>query len=114
METKEQLIKCVKDWVKIDNEIRALKKELNARNTEKKGISKDLMDVMKNNQIDCFDINNGKIMYVKKNVKKAITAKTLLGIISNYYEGDVEKAVDLNNYILSNREEVVKESIVRK
>jgi len=44
METKEQLIKCVKDWVKIDNEIRALKKELNSRNAEKKEISKDLME----------------------------------------------------------------------
>jgi seryl-tRNA synthetase len=114
METKEQLVKCVKNWVKIDNEIRALKKELNNRNKEKKDISKDLMDVMRENEIDCFDINNGKIMYVKKNVKKPISAKALLGIISNYYDGDTEKASDLNNYILSNREEVVKETIVRK
>lgn len=114
METKEQLIKCVKDWVKNDNEIRALKKELNSRNAEKKTISSDLMSVMRQNEIDCFDINNGKIMYVKKNVKKPISAKALLGIISNYYDGDTDKAVELNNYILSNREEVVKESIVRK
>jgi hypothetical protein len=72
------------------------------------------MNVMRNNEIDCFDINNGKLMYVRKNVKKPISAKALMGIISNYYEGDSEKAIDLNNYILSNREEVVKESIVRK
>jgi seryl-tRNA synthetase len=114
METKEELVNNIKEWIKIDNEIRALKKELNARNAEKKNISKELMEVMKTNEIDCFDINNGKIMYVKKNVKKPISAKALLGIISNYYDGDTEKASDLNNYILSNREEVVKEAIVRK
>jgi hypothetical protein len=114
METKEQLIQAVKNWVKIDNEIRLLKKELNTRNVEKKKISNDLMEIMKKHEIDCFDINNGKIMYMKKNIKKPISAKALLGIISNYYDGDTEKAVDLNNYILSNREEVVKETIVRK
>ena len=27
METKEQLIKCVKEWVRIDNELRTLQKE---------------------------------------------------------------------------------------
>jgi hypothetical protein len=114
METKEQLIEAVKKWVKIDNEIRLLKKELNKRNAEKKNISNDLMTIMRTHEIDCFDINNGKIMYVKRNIKKPISAKALLGIISNYYDGDTEKAMDLNNFILSNREEVVKESIVRK
>jgi hypothetical protein len=34
--------------------------------------------------------------------------------LSNYYQGDVEKATQMNDYILDNREEVVKESIVRK
>jgi hypothetical protein len=32
----------------------------------------------------------------------------------NFYEGDVERAIVMNNYILDNREEVVKESIIRK
>ena len=36
MENKEQLIKCIKDWVKNDNEIRALQKEVNTRKNEKK------------------------------------------------------------------------------
>ena len=40
METKEQLIKCVKDWVRIDNEIRLLQKELSTRKNDKKNIKK--------------------------------------------------------------------------
>ena len=114
METKEQLIKCVKEWVRIDNEIRQLQKEQAARKVDKKNISKELIEVMRKNEIDCFDLKDGQLMYTKKNVKKPISAKALLGIISNYYEGDVEKANELNNYILDSREEVVKESIVRK
>ena len=114
METKEQLIKTIKEWVKMDNEIRTLSKELSTRKNDKKKISTKLMETMKNHSIDCFDINDGQICYTKKNIKKPITKKVLMGILSNYYNGDITKAVELNNYIIDNREEVVKETIERK
>jgi hypothetical protein len=34
--------------------------------------------------------------------------------LANFYKGDVEKATELNDFIMENREEVVKENIVRK
>lgn len=114
LETKEQLVNTIKKWVKTDNEIRSLQKEINLRKKQKKNISNDLMGVMRNNEIDCFDINDGQIMYVKKNIKKPITQKILLNILNNYYDGDFEKATDLNNFIMDSREETVKESIIRK
>jgi hypothetical protein len=114
METKEQLINTIKKWVKIDNEIRALQKEQATRKTEKKKISNELIEVMRKNEIDCFDLNDGQLCYNKKNVKKPITQKMLLTLLSEYYNGDVLKASTLNNYIMDNREEVVKETIVRK
>jgi len=114
METKEQLIKTIKEWVKMDNEIRTLSKELSRRKNDKKKISTKLMETMKTNSIDCFDLNDGQICYTKKNIKKPITKKALMGILSTYYNGDITKAVELNNYIIDNREEVVKETIERK
>jgi hypothetical protein len=114
METKDQLIKTIKDWVKIDNDIRTLQKELHTRKQDKIRISKELMEVMRKNEIDCFDLKDGKITYNKKNVKKPITKKSLLSILSKYYEGDLVKASEINNYISENRENVVKETIVRK
>ena len=46
METKEQLVQTIKQWVKIDNEIRALQKEQVARKKEKKNISaKDVASI---------------------------------------------------------------------
>lgn len=114
METKEQLVKKIKEWVKIDNEIRALQKEVRKKQADKKTISADLMDVMRKNEIDCFDIKDGQITYSKKNVKKPITSKNLLGILANYCKGDIEKATEMNQFILDSREEIVKETIVRK
>jgi hypothetical protein len=114
METKEQLVKTIKEWVKIDNEIRKLKTEQNIRKNEQKRISQDLIEVMRKNEIDEFDLNDGKIMYTKKSVKKPITKKILLNILSNFYEGDIMKANQINNYIMENREETTVETIVRK
>jgi hypothetical protein len=114
METKEQLINTIKRWVKIDNEIRVLNKELSARKNEKKKISSELIEVMRKNEIDNFELKDGEIQYVKRNVKKPITQKALLGILSEYYKGDLLKASEMNNFIIENRVEVVKESIVRK
>ena len=137
METKEQLVNTIRKWIKIDNEIRALQKESNKRKFDKKKITSDLfnyenkmleqkilginfknpvdlIEVMKNNEIDCFDINDGQILYSKKSVKKPITQKVLLDILSTYFKGDALKASEINNFIMESRESVTKETIVRK
>jgi hypothetical protein len=43
IEKKDHLIKLVKEWVKIDNDIRKLQKEQNNRKTEKKKLSLKLI-----------------------------------------------------------------------
>jgi len=114
MDTKEQLIKTIKDWVKIDNEIRSLQEEVKIRKNNKKLISESLITIMKQNEIDCFDIKDGQICYNKKQVKKPITKGMLVNILSKYYQGDFLKANELNNFIMENREETTKESITLK
>jgi|LauGreDrversion4_2_1035121.scaffolds.fasta_scaffold04803_4 hypothetical protein len=114
METKEQLVNAIRRWVKIDNEIRALQKEKSIREKEKKIISKDLIEVMKKNEIDEFDIKDGNISYVKQTKKVPITQKSLLSILNNYYGGDILKAGEMSRYILDNRAEKVVEKINRK
>jgi Family of unknown function (DUF5760) len=111
---KEELIKIIKDWVKIDNETKTLQKEIAKRRLEKKNITARLLNIMKSNQIDCFDINDGQILYKKKNIRKPITQKTLVDILYKYYDGDQARVQDLNTYIHENRNITVSESIVRK
>ncbi len=114
METKQQLIISIREWVKIDNEIRKLRSEENIRKKEQKRISTQLIEVMRKNEIDEFELNDGKIMYTKKNVKKPITKQKLLELLQKFHDGDIQKANDINNFILSNREEKEVENIVRK
>jgi 5'-3' exonuclease len=113
-ETKEQLVNIIKEWVKLDNEIRQLQSEMLSRKKEKAKMSTQLIDVMKQNEIDCFDLKDGQLLYTKKNVKKPITKKVLLNILSKYYKGDYMKACEVNDFILNNREEVVHETVVHK
>ena len=111
---KEHLIKIIKEWVTKDNEIRELQKEQNVRKVEKKKLTNRLMEIMKTNNIDCFDINDGQILYKKKDAKKAMTQKNLLSVLQTFYEGDIIKAEEVNNFILENREKKTTESIIRK
>ena len=114
MDTKEHLVKTIRDWVRLDNEIKKLQKEQLSRKNDKKKITNSLIEVMKKNEIDCFDINDGQILYSKKNVKKPITKKILLDILGKYYNGDFLKASEVNDFILNNREEETKEAIIHK
>lgn len=113
-ENKELLINTVKQWVRIDNEIRQLQQEISIRKQNKKTLNDQLMNTMKSNNIDCFDLNDGKICYTKKNVKKPINNKLLLEILTKYYSGDITQASEINNFINDNRTEITKENITRK
>jgi hypothetical protein len=111
---KEKLVQIIKDWVKVDNEMRTLQRELNIRKIEKKNTTSRVMEIMRSNNIDCFDMKDGQILYKKRNVKKPVTKLVLMEILSTYYDGDEVKAKELNNYIMENRKITVSETIVRK
>jgi hypothetical protein len=114
METKTQLVNNIKEWIKMDNEITQLKSEIKEKTNKKKILSEELVNVMKSNQIDCFDINGGALVYKKSKVKKPISGKTLLSALQNYYKNDANIAEEVTKYVMDNREEAVKEFIKRK
>jgi hypothetical protein len=114
METKEQLVNNIKHWIRIDNEINQLKVNIKELNNNKKKLTEDLVNVMKTNQIDCFDINGGALVYKKNKVKKPINGKTLLIALQNYYKTDNKIAEELLKHVMDSREEQIKETIKRK
>jgi len=114
METKEQLVNNIKEWIKIDNEILQFKNEIKERNNTKKILTENLVSVMKTNSIDCFDINGGALVYKKNKVKKPINGKTLLAALQNYYKSEPKIAEDLTKHIMDSREEKIKETIKHK
>lgn len=114
MDTKEQLVNNIKEWIKIDNEIAQLKVEIKERINKKKTLTENLVTVMKTNSIDCFDINGGALVYKKNKVKKPINGKTLLVALKNYYKTDPNIAEEITKHVMDNREEQIKETIKRK
>jgi hypothetical protein len=114
METKEQLVNNIKEWIKMDTEIAELKAQIKDRNSRKKTLTENLVTVMKTNKIDCFDINGGALVYKTNKVKKPINGKTLLAALQNYYKTDPKIAEDLTKHVLDSREEQIKETIKRK
>lgn len=114
MNDQESVKAIVREWVRIDNEIRVLNREISACRKEKRKISEGLVQIMRENKWDQFSLKDGQLMYVKKNVKQPITQKLLMSLLSTYYQGDAEKANEVGTYILDNRQETVKESIKRK
>ena len=115
MDSKTHLVNTIKEWIKMDNEIKALQKEQNSRKKIKKELNQTLINIMKQNDIDCVETNDGSaICYTARNVKKPITKKTLTNILAKYYNGDISKANELNDFILENRETTIKETIERK
>jgi hypothetical protein len=114
METKEQLINNIKEWIKMDSEISELKQQIKEKNNKKKNLTENLVTVMKTNKIDCFDINGGALVYKTNKVKKPINGKTLLSALQNYYKSDPKIAEDLTKHVMDSREEQIKETIKRK
>ena len=83
-------------------------------NNKKKSLTENLVVTMKKNEIDCFDINGGALVYKQNKVKKAINGKSLLAALQNYYKNDTKSAEELTKHILDSREEKIKETLVRK
>jgi hypothetical protein len=111
---KDELIMNIKEWIKNDTEISKLKAEVKERTVKQKDLTNVLVNVMKNNSIDCFDINGGSLIYKKSKKRKTISGKFLLAQLEDYYKDKPEVAKEITNKVLENREEVVKEVIKRK
>ena len=114
METKEELVTNIKEWIKMDTEINKLQQEIKDRKNKKKQLSEELMKVMKKNEIDCFDIKGGSLVYKQSKVKKPINAKSLISTLQTYFASTPAKAEEVTKFILDNREEQIKETIKRK
>lgn len=112
--SKDTLVDIVKQWVQLDNQIQQLNKTAKQLKNEKKKVNQDMMDIMKQKDIDIFDLKDGQIQYKKETKRVGLSQKRLLMILSKHPQLGEEQAIALNEYIYENREEIVKESIVRK
>ena len=113
-ETQNALLENVKSWLTIDNEIRALQKEIKERRKMKKQLTTELMTTMKSNDIDALNVPDGELIYNKTKTKAPLSKKHLLSSLSQYFKGDKRMIDELSKFIMETRDEKEKESIRRK
>jgi hypothetical protein len=109
--TKEQLKDYLRQWVRVENEISTLSAEIKKRKLIHQQLSKSLLDVMRKNEIDCFDVANGRIVYSKTKARAPLNNKQIKSALTTYYKDDVEKATSLTEFLLASRVEKTRETI---
>ena len=114
MSEKEEIVNNVKNWLQIEEEIKELQKIVREKKKDKKVYTENLVNIMKQNEIDCFDITDGKLLYTRNKVKQALSKKHLLNALSAYFQHDGSKAKDVANFVLESREIKVRENIRHK
>ena len=115
MATKEDLVNTIKDWVKIDKEMKLLQKEIKDRREKKKQFTESLVNIMKDNEIDCFDLSEGKIIYTKNKVKSPINKNYIISSLRKYFENNPDISVeDISKFMMENRPVKIKENIRHK
>jgi hypothetical protein len=114
MSDKKELITNVKNWITLDSEIKQLQKLMKEKRKEKKAYTESLVNIMRDNEIDCFDIQDGKLLYTKKKVKAPLSKKHLIASLGNYFKDNKDLITELSDFILNSREEKIKENIRRK
>ena len=110
--TKELLTQNIKGWLQLDKEIKVLQKELKDRKKKILTFSNQLVDLMKAKDIDCFDINDGQILFCQNKTKSQLNRKHLLTTLQKYFaDKPGVMADDVVKFVLENRAINVKESI---
>ena len=103
-DSKQILINTIKEWVLINSKMTELQKQLKELRNNKKQLSDTLISVMENNEIDMFDINNGKLVYRKNKIKAPINKDYLMKMLEDYFKDNPEvDSSHVSEFLLDNR-----------
>jgi hypothetical protein len=114
LKTKDELIFNIREWIKVETDIKNITKELKEKRNKMKELTNTLVNVMKVNSIDCFDINGGALVYKQKKSKKQISGKFLLTQLEEYFKDNQDLAKEIHKKVWDNRTIVTKEEIKRE
>ena len=78
---KEKLQNFVKEWLRLDDEIRTLQKAIKERKTDKNELGKTIMGFMDKNDIPQFNLSDGKLIFSKSNHTEAVNLKFIKNMV---------------------------------
>tara|TARA_B100000686_G_C16712163_1_gene929812 strand:+ start:33 stop:383 length:351 start_codon:yes stop_codon:yes gene_type:complete len=110
-ENRELLVENIRTWLQLDTELKNIQKKAKELRKNKKDVTQNLTKIMRENEIDCFDINNGKLIYYQRNVKKPLSKKHLIESLAKYFKNDKHEVSTISNFIMNTRDSKVVENI---
>jgi hypothetical protein len=109
---KDQLKKEVKEYLDIDDQIKALNKAVKERRDKKKKLSDNILVNMKKFEIDFMNTKNGKLVYTESKRKENLNKKNLLTGLNSFFN-DEDKSKLVSKIVLDGRSEVKKVTLRR-
>ena len=94
----------IKNWVVLDNKIKAINNQLNDLKSEKNKYNNSIIEYIANNNLDNVTINisDGKLKFSNTNYSQPLTYKYIYICLNNYFN-DQDKADKIIEYIKSQR-----------
>ena len=92
MSAQQELLENVKTWLSIDDQIRALQKEIRDRRKLKKELTENLVGIMKTQDIDALNVPDGQLIY-NKTKTKAIFKKVVFTTMTNRAQFKYQKTL---------------------
>lgn len=104
----------VKKWLKLDDEIVTLRNEIKKRRNLKKNMTNQLIQTMKNNDIDVMNAGTSKLVRTRHKVRAPLSKKHLITSLLDFYKNDQEMVKNISNHIMETRETKIVENIKKK
>lgn len=114
LETKEDLVEHIRKWIQIDNEIRQLQALVRERREMKKQITQDLVDVMRDNEIEKFNLRDGKLVYKQTKRSTPLNEKHIANCLLDIFKDDPSKAQEATEIIMNRREVKMVDTLQRR
>jgi hypothetical protein len=95
----------IKKWVILDNKIKEINNQLKNIRLEKASHNTNILNYIASNNLDnvTIKINDGKLRFVDANYSQPLTFKFIYDCLNKYYN-DVDKTIEIINFIKSQRD----------
>ena len=111
---QETLKSNVKEYLEIDDYIKALNKALKQKRDQKKKLQESILEAMTKFEIDNMNTKGGNLVYSKTTTKKGLNKTNLLSGLLLYFKNNEDTAKDACTVIMENRPKVEKICLKRK
>tara|TARA_B110000438_G_C15387927_1_gene467706 strand:+ start:223 stop:597 length:375 start_codon:yes stop_codon:yes gene_type:complete len=111
-EYKEDCTEKVKEWLRIDDEVKEIMSKVKMLKQRQKEISHYIIHYMKVGGIENLTFSGGYLEFSTKKIKETLSKKKMSTLLNEYYKDDNSKAGKLLNYI--NENQAIKEKVQLK